>query len=278
MKPLSAPVQVTGPAGPVEFGTGRLVVIAGPCMLESRDLVLDTARECARVCAALELPLVFKGSYLKANRTSDKSPSGPGLVAGLQILSEVRASLGIPILTDVHTEAEAEHAGRVVDVLQVPAFLCRQSSLLQACGRTGKVVNIKKGQFAAAPDLLRAADKATRAGASGVLLTERGNFFGYGDLVVDFRNLARLRAAGHPVVFDVSHSLQRPSGADGITGGERAFAPAMARAAAAFGVDALFVETHPDPDRALSDSATQWPLSQLEGLLLGVLRASGSAP
>ena len=270
---MSVPVAVQGPRGEVLVGSGSLAVIAGPCMLESRDLALRTAETVAGVCERLGLPYIFKSSYLKANRTSRDSPMGPGLAEGLRILSEVRTTLGVPVLTDVHSPEEALTAGPVVDVLQVPAFLCRQTELLMACAHAGKPVNVKKGQFLG-PDVMgHAGEKA--GGAGKVMLTERGSFFGYGDLVVDFRSLAILRELGYPVVFDVTHSLQRPGGT--VTGGDRRFAPAMARAAVAFGLDALFVETHPDPDHALSDAATQWPLDQLESLLAGCARArSGS--
>ena len=257
-------VEVRGPRGAVTIG-GAPAVIAGPCMLESRDLALRVAERCAEVCARLDLPYIFKGSYLKANRTSEKSPEGPGLEAGLALLAEIRSRVGVPVLTDVHTPDEAAAAGKVVDVLQVPAFLCRQTALLHACGATGLPVNIKKGQFMNPADMGRAAEKAARAGSRGVMLTERGTFFGYGDLVVDFRGLAIMRESGCPIIFDVTHSLQRPAG--GVTGGERRHAPAMASASAAAGVDALFVETHPDPSKALSDAETQWPLAALEELL-----------
>ncbi len=267
---MTGAVRVSGPAGGVTVGGDALVVIAGPCMLESRELALRTAAAAAAACARLGLPFIFKSSYLKANRTSAGSPVGPGLEAGLSILAEVRAAVGAPVLTDVHSPEEAGAAAAVADVLQVPAFLCRQSALLAACGATGKVVNIKKGQFLEPAAMARAADKARAAGAAGVLLTERGTFFGYGDLVVDFRSFAVMRESGWPVVFDVTHSLQRPAGA--VTGGDRRHAPALARAAVAAGVDALFIETHPDPDKALSDAATQWPLGQLRPLLEDCLK------
>ncbi len=260
---MISPVVIQGPRGAVSAGTGSLVVIAGPCMLESRDLALRTAGAAAETCAKLGIPFVFKSSYLKANRTSAGSATGPGLEAGLKILAEVRESLGVPVLTDVHSPAEARAAAAVVDVLQVPAFLCRQTELLQACAATGKPVNVKKGQFMNPADMGRAAEKA--GGPGRALLCERGTFFGYGDLVVDFRSLHVMRECGYPVVFDVTHSLQRPAG--GTTGGDRRFAPAMARAAVAFGVDALFLETHPDPPRALSDSAVQLPLEVFASLL-----------
>ena len=262
---MSATVQIRGPRGHVTVGAPELVIIAGPCMLESRELALQTAEAAARVCAALELPYVFKGSYLKANRSSPNSPVGPGLHEGLEILAEVRAAVGVPVLTDVHTPEEAAAAADAVDVLQVPAFLCRQTALLAACGATGRPVNIKKGQFLNPADVGHAAEKVMGAGGSGVLFTERGTFFGYGDLVVDFRSLPRMREAGWPVVFDASHSLQRPGGE--VTGGDRRFAPTLARAAVAAGADALFVEAHPNPAEALSDAATQWPLDRLRELL-----------
>ncbi|HVP39353.1 MAG TPA: 3-deoxy-8-phosphooctulonate synthase [Candidatus Saccharimonadales bacterium] len=267
---MTGAVRVAGPRGELRVGAAELVVIAGPCLLESRELALRTAEGAAAACARLGLPYIFKSSYRKANRTSAASPQGPGLEAGLRLLAEVRAAVGAPVLTDVHSPEEARAAAAVADVLQVPAFLCRQSELLAACGATGKPVNIKKGQFMDPAGMARAAEKVRAAGAGGVLLTERGTFFGYGDLVVDFRSLAVMRESGCPVVFDVTHSLQRPSGP--VTGGERRHAPALARAAVAAGVDALFLETHPDPDRALSDAATQWPLGGLEELLAGCAR------
>jgi len=258
-------VRVPGPGGTVAVGEGPLVVIAGPCMLESRELALRTAEAAAAACARLRLPYIFKSSYLKANRTSVTSSVGPGLDEGLKLLAEVRTAVGAPVLTDVHSPDEARAAAHAADVLQVPAFLCRQTALLQACGATGKPVNIKKGQFLNPADMASAAEKVKRAGSGGVLLTERGSFFGYGDLVVDFRSFAVMREAGWPVVFDVTHSLQRPAGP--VTGGDRRFAPLLARAAVAAGVDALFIETHPDPARALADAATQWPLDRFEALL-----------
>jgi 2-dehydro-3-deoxyphosphooctonate aldolase (KDO 8-P synthase) len=268
-------VRLAGPRGELAVGGEAMVVIAGPCMLESRELALRTAEAAAAACARLGLPYVFKSSYLKANRSSGGSPAGPGLEAGLSLLAEVRASLGVPVLTDVHSPEEARAAAQVADVLQVPAFLCRQSALLAACGATHRVVNIKKGQFMDPAGMAGAADKARSAGASGVLLTERGTFFGYGDLVVDLRSLARMRETGCPVVFDATHSVQRPAGP--VTGGERRHVPALARAAVAAGLDALFVETHPDPERALSDAATQWPLERLSELLEGCLRVRQAA-
>ena len=267
---MSGEVRVAGPRGGLAVGAEPLVVIAGPCLLETREVALRTAEAAARACQALQLPYVFKSSYLKANRTSGSSAAGPGLEAGLKLLAEVRSAVGVPVLTDVHSPAEARAAAEVADVLQVPAFLCRQTELLRACGATGKPVNIKKGQFMDPAAMARAAEKVQAAGAGGVLLTERGTFFGYGDLVVDFRSLAVMRECGCPVVFDVTHSLQRPSGP--VTGGERRHAPALARAAVAAGVDALFLETHPDPEHAWSDAATQWPLAQLPALLTGCAR------
>ncbi|MBI5837256.1 MAG: 3-deoxy-8-phosphooctulonate synthase [Candidatus Eisenbacteria bacterium] len=267
---MTGAVRVPGPRGDVTVGAEALVVIAGPCMLESRDLALRTAEAAAAACSRLGLGYIFKSSYLKANRTASGSPVGPGLEAGLRVLAEVRSAVGAPVLTDVHSPEEARAAAAVADVLQVPAFLCRQTALLTACGATGRVVNIKKGQFLDPAAMARAAEKALSAGATGVLLTERGTFFGYGDLVVDFRSLAVMRESGCPVVFDVTHSLQRPAGP--VTGGERRHAPALARAAVAAGTDALFLETHPDPGRALSDAATQWPLDRFEELVEGCAR------
>ncbi|MHB8763462.1 MAG: 3-deoxy-8-phosphooctulonate synthase [Deferrisomatales bacterium] len=264
----TAAVQVGG----VTIGGGApLVLIAGPCVIEGEAVVLETARALRELTARLGVPLVFKSSYDKANRTSLGSFRGPGLAAGLELLARVRAEVGVPVLSDVHTAEEAARAGEVLDALQVPAFLCRQTDLLVAAGRTGRPVNVKKGQFAAPEDMAQAVAKVRSAGDGGVFLTERGTTFGYHYLVVDFQGLARMAGLGCPVVFDATHSVQRPSGGCGVSGGDRELAAPLARAAAAVGIDALFVEVHPDPDRALCDGPNSVALAQLEALLRSVL-------
>jgi 2-dehydro-3-deoxyphosphooctonate aldolase (KDO 8-P synthase) len=251
--------------GSATLGGGRLAVLAGPCVVESPDLVLETAERLRDLCRARDLPFVFKSSYRKANRSSATSFAGPGLEAGLAVLATVREQLGVPVVTDVHETAEVAAAAAVADCLQIPAFLSRQTALLEAAARTGRPVNVKKGQFLAPDDMRQVVEKLERAGAAGVLLTERGTSFGHHDLVVDFRGLVEMAELGWPVVYDASHSLQRPGGA--VSGGERRYALPLARAAVACGVDALFFEAHPDPERALSDAATQIPLGAVGHLL-----------
>lgn len=246
--------------GPVTFGAGDLVLIAGPCVIEDEPTVLEAARGLVRICRALGVPLVFKASFDKANRTSGHSFRGLGLDEGLRILARVKTELGVPVTTDVHDAGQAEPIARVVDLLQIPAFLCRQTDLLVACGRTGRPVNVKKGPFVAPPDMRPAVDKLREAGAGGVLLTERGTTFGYHDLVVDFRSLVWMRELGVPVVFDATHSAQKPGANGDRSDGERRFALPLGRAAVAVGADALFAEVHPDPRRARSDAETQLPL------------------
>ena len=255
------------PCGSLELGDGGLFVIAGPDVLEDRRMALGVAARIRQVSERLALPAIFKSSYLKANRSSGDAYAGPGLTAGLEVLREVKERTGLPVLTDVHSIEEVEAAAEVADVLQVPAFLSRQTFLIRAVARTGRVVNIKKGQFLAPDDMRLAADKITAEGNEKVLLTERGTTFGYHNLVVDMRSLKRMRAIGFPVVFDATHSVQLPSAGDGESGGEREFVALLARAAVAAGVDGVFVETHPDPARALCDAASQWPLDGLEPLL-----------
>jgi 2-dehydro-3-deoxyphosphooctonate aldolase (KDO 8-P synthase) len=260
--------------GPVTIGRGLpLVLIAGPCVIESRDLVMRTAEAVKTVASARNMPVIFKSSYKKANRTSKSGFTGPGMEEGLRILAEVRAQFVMPVLTDIHTEEEAVTAGLVADVLQIPAFLCRQSELLQAAGRTGKVVNIKKGQFLAPGDMRYAADKVRETGNTDILLTERGATFGYHNLVVDMRSLPIMRATGCPVVLDATHAVQLPGGdaSGGRSGGQPEFIFPIARAGVAAGVDALFVEVHPDPSSALSDAASQLRLDLLDALLAQVL-------
>jgi 2-dehydro-3-deoxyphosphooctonate aldolase (KDO 8-P synthase) len=242
-------------------------VIAGPCVIESAEQALETARALAEIARGRGLPFIFKSSYDKANRTSGRSFRGPGLERGLAALEQVRRSLRVPVLTDVHSPEEAREAGKVVDVVQVPAFLCRQTDLLLACGETGKCVNVKKGQFVAPEEMRGALDKVRSTGNENVLLTERGTFFGYGRLVVDFAALPDLAAHGAPTVFDATHSVQRPGGLGDRTGGDRTRVPYLARAAVAAGFDGLFLEVHPDPDRAPSDGPNMVRLDALGALL-----------
>ncbi|MHA2610247.1 MAG: 3-deoxy-8-phosphooctulonate synthase [bacterium JZ-2024 1] len=251
------PVSIGG----VEVGKGRpLAFIAGPCVLESEELAIEVARFLSGL-AFCSGRIVFKGSFDKANRTSIQSFRGPGLKKGLSILAEVKKNTGLPVTTDIHLPDQAEPVAEVVDLLQIPAFLCRQTDLLLAAGKTGKPVNIKKGQFLSAEEMAYAVEKVLSTGNDKILVTERGNFFGYGNLVVDMRNLLIMRSFGYPIVFDMTHSQQRPG--KERTGGRREFAFPLARAAVAVGVDALFLETHPEPEKALSDAETQIPLSEL---------------
>jgi len=254
-----------------------LLVVAGPCVLEDLDLALEVGSELARLSRALGFNYVFKSSFDKANRTRGASYRGPGLDEGLAMLSALKQKLEVPVLTDVHEPWQAELVAQVADVLQVPAFLCRQTDLLSACGATGKVVNIKKGQFMAPSDMRFAVEKVQLAGAESVWVTERGTFFGYGDLVVDMRSLRQLAEIGVPVVFDATHSVQRPGVGSGETGGRREYIPDLVRAAVAVGVDALFVETHPAPERARSDAGSQLPLGELPELLESALAIRAAA-
>ena len=248
----------------------RLLLIAGPCLVESRDLVLAVADKLVAITRDLPVQLIFKGSYRKANRTSSGAFQGIGDEEALRYLQEVGQTFDLPILTDFHTEAEASMAAQVADVLQVPAFLSRQTSLLLAAAETGKVVNIKKAQFMAPEDVVKAAQKVIDAGNPNVWLTERGTSFGYHDLVVDYRGLVQMRRSGYPVIFDATHSVQRPS-IGNQSGGSPEYIPALARAAVAVGIDGLFVETHPDPPSAKSDAATQLPLEKFDAFIKDVL-------
>lgn len=258
-------------AGKVTFGDGNLAVVAGPCVLEDRDLALSIAQRVSEICARLEIPYVFKASFDKANRTSIHSFRGPGLEKGLQWLADIRNSIGCPVLTDIHLPGQAKTAAEVVDILQIPAFLCRQTDLVVAAAATGKVVNIKKGQFLAPADMGQAVSKCLEAGNDKVILCERGSSFGYGQLVVDMRSLFIMRSLGYPVMFDATHSVQMPGAQGTSSGGDRRFVPVLARAAAAAGIDALFLETHPDPDSAKSDGPNMVALDSLETLLERVL-------
>ncbi len=245
-----------------------LFLVAGPCVVESLDFQVDVAGRLRDLAATLSLPFIFKSSFDKANRTSAASYRGPGIDAGLRILAEVRRQVGVPVLTDVHTEAEIAPAAAVVDVLQTPAFLCRQTDFIQAVARAGRPVNIKKGQFLAPDDMVQVVAKAKQAsGADNVLVCERGAAFGYHNLVSDMRSLAIMRATGCPVVFDATHSVQLPGGLGAASGGQREFVPVLARAAVAAGVSGLFMETHPDPARAPSDGPNAWPLDRMRALL-----------
>ncbi len=250
----------------------RFTLIAGPCLLEDDASNLRVARELARLSRGLDLPVIFKASFDKANRSRPDTPRGPGLEAGLPALERVRGETGLPVLTDVHEPWQAERAAAVVDVLQIPAFLCRQTDLLAAAGATGRPVNVKKGQWLAPEAMAHVVEKVRAAGAPEVIVTERGNFYGYGDLVVDMRFFARLRAAcGVPAFFDGTHSVQRPGESDGSSGGDPEHTPALVRAAVAAGCDGLFLEVHPEPWRAPSDASSMLALDRLEGLLGEVL-------
>lgn len=257
--------------GDVEFGSGKLALIAGPCMAESRQLCLNVAEELKSLCLRLGVGLVFKASFDKANRSSASGYRGPGLEQGLEWLSEVRQRFELPVITDVHQADQTQMVADTLDALQIPAFLCRQTDLLVAAANTGKPVNIKKGQFMAPWDMKEAVAKITSAGNSNVLLTERGTSFGYNRLVTDFRGLPHMRQFA-PVVFDATHSVQEPGGLGTSSGGQRQFAGVLAGAAMAAGADALFIETHPDPSNAKSDAACQVPLTEMPALLERCIR------
>ncbi|HWX46639.1 MAG TPA: 3-deoxy-8-phosphooctulonate synthase [Roseomonas sp.] len=255
-------------AGTVRFGNALpLSVIAGPCQLESRQHALEMAAALKEMAARLGLGLVYKTSFDKANRTSGKAARGLGLGASLPIFAEIRESLGLPVLTDVHLPEQCAPVAEAVDILQIPAFLCRQTDLLLAAAATGRVVNVKKGQFLAPWDMANVVEKLTGAGNPRVLLTERGTSFGYNTLVSDFRGLPVMARTGAPVIFDATHSVQQPGGLGGSSGGQREFVPVLARAAVAVGVAGLFIETHQDPDKAPSDGPNMVPLAQFEPLL-----------
>jgi 2-dehydro-3-deoxyphosphooctonate aldolase (KDO 8-P synthase) len=274
---LNAPVPAVRPNQIVEISVARgrtvrmgqslpLAFIAGPCQMESREHALETAQALAEVAVRLGVGLVYKTSFDKANRTSLSSARGIGLEASLPIFAEIRETTGLPVLTDVHSEEQCAIAGEVVDVLQIPAFLCRQTDLLIAAAATGRVINVKKGQFLAPWDMKNVLAKVTGAGNPNVLATERGVSFGYNTLVSDMRALPVLAELGAPVVFDATHSVQQPGGQGTSTGGQREFVPVLARAAVAVGVAAVFMETHPDPDHAPSDGPNMVPLAEFEGL------------
>ncbi len=254
------------------FTSDKLFLLAGPCAIESEKITLETAEYLTKLTDKLGIPYVYKSSYRKANRTKASSFTGIGDEKALKLLGKVRSEFGVPTVTDIHESHEAEMAAEYVDVLQIPAFLFRQTELLKAAAKTGKVVNIKKGQFAASEAMKFAATKVEEAGNSQVMLTERGNMFGYGDMIVDYRNIIWMKEMGYPVIMDVTHSLQQPNNGSGVTGGLPMLIEPMAKAAVAVGVDGLFIETHPDPSTALSDGANMLPLHKMEELLTKLLR------
>ena len=266
MLPETAPRIVA--IGSIRCGGGSpLVFIAGPCVVENRDSALRHAEALRGLTGRLGVPFIYKSSYDKANRTSGASFRGLGMQEGLRILAEVKQETGVPVLTDIHSPEEAAMSAEVADILQIPAFLCRQTDLLLAAGNSGRVVNIKKGQFLAPWDMVHAAEKVASTGNCGILLTERGCSFGYNNLVSDFRSLPIMAQTGYPVIYDATHSVQLPGGQGDMSSGQREFIAPLARAAVAVGVDGLFMEVHEAPARALSDSATVFPLAQLESLL-----------
>ncbi|MBL8296903.1 MAG: 3-deoxy-8-phosphooctulonate synthase [Rhodanobacteraceae bacterium] len=254
-----------------------LFLIAGPCVIESLQLQIDTAGQLREISRRLGLNFIFKSSFDKANRTSGTSFRGPGIEAGLKVLAEVKQQLGVPVLTDVHEYTPMQEVASVVDVLQTPAFLCRQTDFIQNVARAGKPVNIKKGQFLSPWEMKHVAAKAKATGNGQILVCERGASFGYNNLVSDMRSLSVMRDTGCPVVFDATHSVQLPGGADGKSGGQREFVPVLARAAVAVGIAGLFAETHPDPDQALSDGPNAWPLGKMEALLETLLELDAVA-
>ncbi|MDO9283214.1 MAG: 3-deoxy-8-phosphooctulonate synthase [Methylotenera sp.] len=246
-----------------------LFLIAGPCVIESKQMAIDTAGQLKEIAAALNIPFIYKSSYDKANRSSNSTFRGFGMEEGLRILDDVRTQIGVPILTDVHTEEQVPHVAAVVDVLQTPAFLCRQTDFITACAKSGKPVNIKKGQFMAPGDMRNVVQKAREAngGADNIMVCERGVSFGYNTLVSDMRGLAIMRETNCPVVFDATHSVQQPGGQGDKSGGQREHVPVLARAAVASGIAGIFMETHPDPSKALSDGPNAWPLHKMRDLL-----------
>jgi len=253
----------------ITLGGNRMILFAGPCAAESYDICMETGSQVKKMCEELGIDYVFKASFDKANRTSSGSYRGPSIDMGLEILSMVRNDLKVPVVTDVHESYQCAEVASVVDVLQIPAFLCRQTDLLIAAAKTGKPVKVKKGQFMAPEDMKYALDKVRGEGNKNVFLTERGSMFGYNNLVVDMRSLPIMRQYA-PVVFDVTHSIQRPGGLGGKSGGDRQFAPYLAKAAAAVGVDGFFIETHPQPEKALSDGPNMIPLHEMKNLLIAL--------
>ena len=250
----------------------RLFLIAGPCVIENEKLCRTVAASLTKTCQQLGIFYVFKASFDKANRTSGKAFRGPGIEGGLKILANIREEFGVPILTDVHTEEQATRAGEVVDILQIPAFLCRQTDLIEAAVATGKIVNLKKGQFLSPNEMGRVAEKARLAGAKKILLTERGTTFGYNNLVADMRAIPIMKSFGFPVIFDATHSVQLPGGGGDKSAGQREFAPVLASASLAVGANGLFIETHPKPDEAMSDGPNMIPLGEMATVLRSLLK------
>jgi 2-dehydro-3-deoxyphosphooctonate aldolase (KDO 8-P synthase) len=254
--------------GDLKLGPGQpLLIIAGPCVIESWETIYNTASAMKDISRQLGFSYVFKSSYDKANRTSIESYRGPGLDKGLEMLGDIKRKLGLPLLSDVHEASHCAAAGEVLDVLQIPAFLCRQTDIVVAAAKTGKAVNIKKGQFVAPQDILHSVNKAVEAGNNNVCVTERGTTFGYNNLVVDFRSIPIIQGKGYPVIFDATHSVQLPGGGGTVSSGQRQFVPTLAKAAIAAGVNALFMEVHPNPDKAKSDGPNQVPLAQVKDLI-----------
>ena len=272
--PSAVPVAISTPEGPpLLTGDGQpLLFIGGPCALESAEIAVAVATRLQVICRQLGFSYVFKASFDKANRTSLNSYRGPGLSRGLAILREIRSDLRVPVVSDIHDLSQVDAAAAVLDILQIPAFLCRQTDLLAAAAATGKAVNVKKGQFVAPWDMRNVVDKLRGAGGSNILLTERGASFGYNNLVVDMRSLPIMRSLGCPVIFDATHSVQLPGGQGSCSGGQREFIAPLARAAVAAGVDGLFMEIHPDPDHAKCDGPNSMPLAQIDGLLQEIAR------
>ncbi len=269
---MIAPVSITTPENHYQVGPGQpLLLLAGPCVLESGELAWDIAREMKDICGRLGISYVFKASFDKANRTSLESFRGPGLENGLRQLGRIRSEVGVPVVSDIHESSQVEMAADLLDIIQIPAFLCRQTDLLVAAAKSGVTVNLKKGQFVAPWDMVHAVGKIRAAGCDRLLLTERGTSFGYNNLVVDMRSLPVMRGMGCPVIFDTTHSVQLPGGAGSSSGGQREFIPPLARAAMAAGIDGLFMEVHPDPDQALCDGPNSWPLDKVESLLKQLL-------
>ena len=256
----------------IEVGRGRPFFILGPCGLESEEFAWAMARSLKKICERVKAPFFFKASYDKANRTTVDSYRGPGVEEGCRILGEIGKELGVPVTTDIHTEEQAAQAAEHIDLLQIPAFLCRQTDLLEACAKTGRPVNVKKGQFLAPWDCTNIVDKLRAFGCEQFLITERGSTFGYNNLVADMRSPYWMRKEGIPVIFDATHSAQRPGGLGGTTGGDGELAPVLARAAVATGVDGVFMETHSNPAEALSDGPNQIPLEEIESVLVSLIR------
>lgn len=250
----------------------QLTLLAGPCVIESEKLCFEVAKKLTATCAKLGINYVFKASFDKANRTSGKSFRGPGINEGLNVLAKIRVKFGVPVVTDIHTEEQAKAAGEVADILQIPAFLCRQTDLIEAAVNTGKIVNIKKGQFLSPGEMSRVVEKARNGGGKKLLLTERGTTFGYNNLVADMRSIPIMKQTGCPVIFDATHSVQLPGGGGDKSSGQREFAPVLARCALAAGANGLFIETHPNPDQALSDGPNMIPLKDMPDVLKRLLK------